>query len=112
MMSAPVTWRPLILVLLALLASPAVAHGEPRLEPGFPVDALRYSGTYSGTGAVAITVGDIDRDPEPEIVASAASSGPLYAWNGDGTRVPGWPRRETNGMLYPALGQLSRHEAG
>ena len=103
--------RSLVLALFLLVAAPAAARGEPRLEPGFPVDALRYSGTYSATGAVAVTVGNIDEDPEPEILASGAAYGPLYAWNGDGTRVPGWPRRETDGLLYPALGQLSRQTA-
>ncbi len=110
-MSAPVAMRSLTLALLLLIALPAAARGEPRLEPGFPVDALRYSGTYSLIGAAAITVGNIDRDPEPEILASGAAAGPLYAWNGDGTRVSGWPRREADGFLYPALGQLSRHTA-
>ena len=80
---------------------PAAVRGEPRLEPGFPVDALRYSGTYSATGAIAITVGNIDRDPEPEILAPAASRGPLYAWNGDGTRVPGCRAGRPTGWPIP-----------
>jgi len=110
-MSAPVVMRSLTLALLLLIALPAGARAEPRLEPGFPVDALQYSGTYSLIGAAAISIGNIDRDPEPEILASGAAAGPLYAWNGDGTRVSGWPRREAAGFLYPALGQLARHTA-
>jgi len=37
----------------------------------------------------AVAVGNIDDDPEPELVAQAWYT--MYAWNYDGSIVPGWP---------------------
>ncbi len=36
-------------------------------------------------------VGDIDNDGQPEVVLASADHF-LYAWNHDGTNVPGWPK--------------------
>ncbi len=55
---------------------------------------FRVSGTssfcYSSPAA-----GNLDADPEPEVVfglnIATNNAGPIYAVNGDGTLVPGWP---------------------
>lgn len=106
------TLRAFVLVCLLLCALPVAARGEPRLEAGFPAEAFLGPGTYSGTGATAITVGDIDGDPLPEIVVPSVFDGPLYAWNGDGSTVAGWPRADTEQFAYPALGQLTTRAPG
>jgi hypothetical protein len=58
-------------------------------------------------------LGDLDRDGRPEVVVGAAQfvvppgTFKIYAWNGDGTRVPGWPRATGDWVQSsPALGDL------
>jgi len=68
---------------------------------------FRSGGTYHGGPAIHALVGNIDADPEPEILVTALATGPLYAFNGDGTRVDGWPTRDESGSVYPGLGNLS-----
>src|SRR4051812_9554070 len=93
-------------------ASASALAADTALEPGFPVRAHSTGGTYAAGPATAITVGDIDGDAVPEIVASAVASGPLYAWHGDGTLVDGWPRPEAQGVVYAGLGELTRRTPG
>ncbi len=57
-------------------------------------------------------VGNIDSDPALEILATSEANGPLYAWNSDGSRVPGWPVYGAPGISYPGLGNLSNAYAG
>jgi hypothetical protein len=66
--------------------------------PGFPVaiDGLARSGGTDprsilddGFFAAPVLV-DLDRDGRLDIVG-AAFDGQVYAWRGDGTRLPGWP---------------------
>jgi ELWxxDGT repeat protein len=59
-----------------------------------------------------VLVGDIDADPEPEILVTALATGPLYAFNGDGTPVDGWPTRDEAGSVYPGLGNLTDDAPG
>ena len=88
-------------------ASPALLGVDPDLEPGFPVRTLELPGTFSLDG-VHVLVGNIDDDPQLEILTTALARGPLHAWNHDGTPVPGWPVAPTSwGAAYAALGQLS-----
>src|SRR5690348_3656990 len=54
---------------------------DPDLEPGFPVQTYEGAGTYHGGPAIHALVGNIDSDPQLEILATALASGPLYAWN-------------------------------
>lgn len=109
----PYGWRPeAALVLIAFLGFASAASAGPALEPGFPLRAYAAAGTYGAGPNVHITVGDVDGDPAPEIVASPVASGPLYAWNGDGTLVDGWPRAEAAGFVYAALGELTRASHG
>jgi len=96
-------------------ADPAVSSGgstmtaaasDPDLEPGFPVQTYETGGTFSNS--THTLVGNIDADPYLEIVVSALGAGPLYAWNHDGTLVPGWPAGEDwPYVAYPALAQLA-----
>ncbi len=74
---------------------------DPDLELGFPVQTPHTAGT-SGEGFFAL-VGDIDGDPQLEILTTAQSTGPLYAWNHDGTLAPGWPVQQPAGASSAAL---------
>jgi VCBS repeat protein len=87
---------------------PTIVDPDPDLEPGFPVQALETTGSYVGGAAVHTCVGNIDQDPQPEILATGLARGPLYAWKHDGRLVPGWPVGSGDGVEYPALGTLSR----
>ena len=91
--------------------APAWAGGDPDLEPGFPVQALETAGSYHSGPAVHVQVGNIDADPTLEILATALSVGPLYAWNADGSPQPGWPLN-TGDAAYPAMGELSAADPG
>jgi len=82
------------------------------LEPGFPAKAFHGSGSYHGGAAVHSLVGTVDGDPQLEIVATALSSGPLYAWRSDGSELGGWPLNDFFGAAYPALGELSASSTG
>ncbi len=81
---------------------------DPDLEPGFPVytDA-EEAGTYSGGPAMLTLVGNIDDQPDLEIVVTALANGPLFAWKSNGSLVPGWPVSDIDGAGYPAMGNLS-----
>lgn len=79
---------------------------DPDLEPGFPVQAWFTAGSFHGGPAIHTLVGNIDGDPQLEIVATALAVGPLYAWNHDGSLLPGWPVSSLAGAAYPVLGQL------
>src|SRR5215208_649033 len=92
-------------------SSEAAPNPDPDLEPGFPVQTFERAGTYHGGPAVLTLVGNIDADPALEILASGLASGPLYAWNADGSREPGWPVA-IRGAAMPALGELSTSNAG
>src|SRR5438093_11729282 len=83
------------------------AREDPDLEAGFPVTAYETGGTGGGLGT-HILVGNIDSDPSLEIMVSGLQTGPLYAWNADGSQVPGWPDRNTVGSAYPSLGKPAR----
>jgi hypothetical protein len=94
-----VTWR--------ALAPDHVRGPDPDLEPGFPVQTFHAGGSYTGGPGIHTLVGNIDGDPELEIVVSGLGSGYLYAWNHDGTPLPGWPMTAYPGAPYPVLGQFS-----
>jgi hypothetical protein len=73
------------------------------------VQTLHLPGAYHGGPALHTLVGNIDADPELEIVVTGTAAGPLYAWNHDGTPVAGWPVSPASGagVAYPGLGKLS-----
>ena len=79
----------------------------PVIEPGFPVQAWHGGGSYHGGPAIHTLVAEIDGDPELEIIVTGLSTGPLYAWNHDGTIVAGWPVSTSSGAGYMAAGYLT-----
>jgi subtilisin family serine protease len=79
---------------------------DPQLAPGFPVQAWAGAGSYQSGAAINTLVGDIDGDPQLEILASGIAQGPLYAWKADGRPVPGWPAVDVAGTAYSTLGEL------
>ena len=81
---------------------------DPELELGFPVSVSHTAGTFHGGPAVHTLVGNIDWYPELEILVTGLATGPLYAWNHDGSAVSGWPFSALSGASYPVLGQFSR----
>ena len=85
-----------LLVATLVAVTGASAGGDPDLEPGFPVQALETAGSYHSGPAIHVQVGNIDSDPTLEILATALSVGPLYAWNADGSTEPGWPLNTGN----------------
>ncbi len=84
---------------------------DPHLEIGFPVQSFVGGGEYTSGPGVHTLVGNIDDDPDFEIVTTGLGSGPLYAWKADGSLVPGWPAVAVWGAAYPALGNLDHAEA-
>jgi ELWxxDGT repeat protein len=80
---------------------------DPQLEPGWPAYGFSSSGTYQGGPDMNVLVGDIDGDPEQEIIVSATATGPVYAFDPDGVPVQGWPLRQGAGAGYAALGDLT-----
>jgi ELWxxDGT repeat protein len=93
-------------------ASPAVTVSDPHVEPGWPVFGFSSSGSFNGGPNLHTLVGDVDGDPELEIVVTALATGPVYAFDPDGTPLPGWPLRTGAGAGYPALGDLTPGDAG
>ncbi len=89
---------------------------DPDLEPGFPVKALHAvpfeMTTFNRAPGIHTLVGNIDNDPDLEIIVSGVGAGPLYAFKPDGSLVPGWPVTKHFGAAYPALGELSHSNAG
>jgi hypothetical protein len=77
------------------------------LEPGFPVYCDMTPGSYAGGVAIHTLVGNIDQEPDLEIVVTALATGPLYAWKSDGSLVSGWPVTDYDGAGYPAMGHLT-----
>ena len=84
---------------------------DPDLEPGFPVQTWHDAGTYTRL-AVNIRVGNIDADPQLEILVSGVARGPLYAFKYDGTPVPGWPVVYYDRSHVTSLGNLSIQSPG
>jgi hypothetical protein len=81
--------------------------GDPDLEPGFPVATPQVAGSYQGGPGIHALVGNIDGDPEQEIVYTGFATGYVWAWNHDGSVVSGWPVTAYQGAPYLAIGQLS-----
>ena len=100
-----------ILGFLLLQSPPLHADVDPDLKPGFPVKAIRLSGFYFGGSALHTLVGNIDDEPDLEILVTGISSGPLYAWKSSGALVPGWPSPEIGDEAFPAIGNLSDSES-
>jgi subtilisin family serine protease len=86
---------------------------DEHLRPGFPQKTLTFGGfDFLAGPALHTLVGNMDADPELEIVRSALTVGPVYAWNHDGTRVSGWPPPAppgwyVDGVVYPVMGRFT-----
>jgi len=71
---------------------------------GFPVQASFTAGTYHGGPAVNTVVEEITSDNKLQIIVSGLSTGPLYAFNSDGSSLTGWPVTTTHGgAAYPMV---------
>jgi hypothetical protein len=80
--------------------------GDPDLEKGWPVKAMHTAGNYQGGPANHTLVGNIDGDPELEVLVAARAEAPVYAWNHNGTPVTGWPVK-SSADAYINLGALA-----
>ncbi len=98
-------WLPALLA-SSLEVLPAAA-GAPALEPGFPVRTSHTGGSYHAGQALHTLVANIDADPQLEILATSTATGPVYAWNHDGSLVSGWPVTAFGGVGYLSAGNLS-----
>ncbi len=76
------------------------------LKPGFPAFSFETTGTYQGGPQNHTTVGNIDADPQLEILASGLASGPLYVYNHDGSPVAGWNGFGSAGAAWVSLGEF------
>jgi len=96
-----------------ILAGPWAWHSDGSLVSGWPLPDAQY-GEISVLSPWAID--DIDDDGQVELFAGAIEYPPsnlingvagVYAWRGDGTRVPGWPVA-TDRVVYaaPAIGDI------
>jgi hypothetical protein len=81
-------------------------NGDSTIVPGFPVETEQWIQSSPA-------LGDIDGDEELEIVAGTGTGivgnggHKVYAWNGDGSPVPNWPRPTGANMpSSPALGDI------
>ncbi len=82
-------------------------NGDATLVPGFPVRAEQIL-------LSSPALGDVDGDGRLEIVIASGYGTPgrqnlVYAWNHDGTAVPGWPVEALGAsvvMAPPALGDI------
>jgi hypothetical protein len=90
----------------------------PSFNHGDPVTTREYANVHSGAPAYSAieaprevlrtpAVGDIDGDLEPEVVATAGEH--VYAWNADGTPVPGFPVRLDPAFSAPAVRTKENH---
>lgn len=85
-----------------------VVEVDPDLKPGFPLkgmDSGWFVGFWDGPGHEVIA-GNIDADPELEVLIPSVSAGPLFAYNHDGSAIPGWPLVDYGGQPYTGLGEF------
>lgn len=88
---------------------------DAHLRPGYPIEAANVAlSSYVDDAKIHTLVGNIDMDPEPEILRTALWPGLMYAWNDDGTLATGWPPALLTGGVddfvgeaYPVLGRFT-----
>jgi len=69
----------------------------PSEKPGWPITVIPILSD--------LVVGDLDYDGQLEIVAKG-SNGDLYAWENDGTIMPGWPKNIGASYWTPSLADV------
>src|SRR5207237_708206 len=83
-----VTARPVV----AATVAPSISRTDPDLEPGYPV---KVGHVWVSGNSPSMVVGNIDNDPQPEIVLAATRPGrqesQIVALKADGSVVSGWP---------------------
>lgn len=88
-------------------AKPVSEQVDPHLVSGFPVKALLTGGSLYTGPSINTLIANIDSDPELEIIVSGFATGPIYAWNHDGSEVNGWPNYAVARNAFLAAGNLS-----
>jgi hypothetical protein len=96
----------LFIAVLDMASANSQTAPDPDLQAGFPVQTFHTAGFYVGGPSLHTLVANLDADPSLEIVNTALSLGPLYAWNADGSLLSGWPANVPNLAAYPAAGNL------
>lgn len=86
---------------------------DPLLKPGFPARMLidADGDGYVRPPLVPLIIGNIDGGPGVDILSPGYGSGPLYAWKGDGTAVPGWPNYSVYSTAQVTLGTFQSGSA-
>lgn len=81
---------------------------DEQLEAGYPLsaDARSFADEMFGVLKGEVAVGNIDADPELEIVSLVPDFGPLHAWDADANPVAGWPIYHDREVLGMSLGEL------
>ncbi len=85
------------------------------LEAGFPIKVFQSGSAPTSAGQVYTVVGNLDEDPQLEIIVTGQGTGYVHAFKPDGTPVAGWPvlTEDKNDLVnYPALGELQRESLG
>lgn len=74
------------------------------IEPGFPVQAWTYMGSYQAGPCIHTLIANVSGDSCLEIIISGLADGPLYCFDHTGTSLPGWPVSTPNGgVAYQAF---------
>jgi len=81
----------------------SVEVGAEFLEAGYPLLLEFFGGSYYGP--FYLTVGNIDTDPELELIYKSGSSA-IWAWNHDGSFIDGWPTLDAPSHSKITLAQL------
>jgi len=76
----------------APMTDTVIVNVDPALKPGFPLQTDSWLPGASFAGPAKLVVGNIAGDPRLEILATPREFGPLWAWDAQGSVVPGWPR--------------------
>lgn len=93
--------------ILAFSSFSLSAETDPDLEAGFPVQTLHIANeAISGPGLNTV-VGNIDDQPDLEILVSGFTAGIIYAYKPDGSLVTGWPTGVSYSTGYLSLGNLA-----
>ena len=84
------------------------------LEAGFPVRKNTFTDFDDPPGAHVgvLAVGNVDADPQLEIVADTLQYGPIHVLNHDGSDVPGWPVYQGRFSRGVSLGEIDGDPTG